>query len=415
MTTPAASAARPATGARKTIDRVDVAGRRVLMRVDFNVPLDAKGSITDDRRIRLALPSIESVLKRGGGLVLMSHLGRPEGRGFEAPYTMAPAAARLGELLTGVAVHFVRGDCVGPEAAAAARRVGAGQVLVLDNLRFHAGEKEGDRDFAGKLAAYGDVYCNEAFGTAHRADASMVAVPEAMRGRPRAAGLLLARELRFLSEAVEQARRPFLAVLGGAKVSDKLGAIRNLLRLVDSVLIGGAMAYTFLKAAGGDVGASRVEETMVQEAGRIAAEAASARKDLRLPEDHVCAVRIAPQAEVKVCTGSIPVGWMGLDIGPQTAARYAERIRRARTVVWNGPVGVFETPPFDAGSRALARAIAEAGEGGAVCIAGGGDTAAAVEAFGLADRFTHVSTGGGASLELLEGKRFRSVELLDPA
>jgi phosphoglycerate kinase len=403
------------SGRKRTIDAQEVASRRVLMRVDFNVPLDERGTITDDRRIRLALPSIESVLRRRGRLILMSHLGRPSGKGLEAAWSMRPVAARLEELLPGVAVRFVEADCSSPEAAAAVAALRDGEVLVLENLRFHGGEKEGDAAFAARLAAYGEVYCNEAFGTAHRADASMVGVPQAMAGRPRVAGLLLAREIRFLSETIREARtsgRPFMAVLGGAKVSDKLGAITNLLEIVDSVLVGGAMAYTFLAARGVGVGGSRVETAMYSEAQRISASAGEA---LHLPRDHVCGRAIAPGTPTQVFERAIPAGWMGLDIGPRTAQEYAACIGGARTIVWNGPMGVFETPPFDAGTRRIAEAIAAATDAGATSVVGGGDTAAAAEALGLAERFSHVSTGGGASLEMLEGKRFRSVDLLDDA
>jgi phosphoglycerate kinase len=400
--------------AKRTIDRVDVAGRTVLMRVDFNVPLDDAGGITDDRRILQALPSIESVLDRHGKLILMSHLGRPKGKGPEPAFSLRPVAARLEALLAGAHRRVeLAPDCVGPEVEAAARRLAPGQILLLENLRFHGGEKDGDAAFAAKLARLGEIYCNDAFGTAHRPDASMVAVPRAMEGRPRVAGFLLHKELAYLSSAIDDAQPPFVAVLGGAKVSDKLGAIRRLLERVDRVLVGGAMAYTFVKARGTDVGASRVEEEMLGEAAAILEDDGEDRIDL--PTDHVCGRAIEAGTPTRVARGSIGAGWMGLDIGPETAARYAKVLRAARTVVWNGPMGVFECPPFDAGSRAVAEAIAAATGSGAVTVVGGGDTAAAIEAFGLADRVSHVSTGGGASLELLEGRRFESVDLLDEA
>ncbi len=395
-----------------TIDDVDVAGKRVLMRVDFNVPLDADGGITDDRRIRQALPSIESVLRRDGRLILVSHLGRPAGTGYEPVHSLQPVAARLGELLGGRTVRFIEGSCTGPEVSQAVAAMAGGDVLVLDNLRFDPGEKSGDATFAHRLAEFGDVYCNDAFGTAHRADASMVAVPAAMSGRPRVAGLLMARELRYLAEALAEPQRPFLAILGGAKVSDKLAAIRNLSETVDAILIGGAMAYTFLKSRGINVGSSRVEQTMLDTAAHILDNAG--RASIRLPEDHRCGREISSDTPVEMFT-EIPDGWMGLDIGPTTARRYADLVREARTVVWNGPMGVFEKPPFDAGTRSVAEAMAVATDAGAVTIAGGGDTAAALEAFGLAGRVSHVSTGGGASLQMLEGRRFPSVELLDSA
>ena len=411
---------------KMTIDQIDVRGKRVLMRVDFNVPLDESGpskppKITDDRRIRLALPTIESVIKRGGKLILMSHLGRPEGKGYEAEYSLKPAADRLAELLQssggGVKVTFPSNDCVDDKAAAAVAALKDGEVVVLENLRFHKAEKKGDAAFAQKLAAYGDIYCNDAFGTAHRNDGSMFAVPKAMKDsrKPCVAGLLLQKELEFLSEAIAKARKPFVAVLGGAKVSDKLGAIRNLMGKVDSILIGGAMAYTFLKAQSKGVGNSLVEEGMIAEARSLLESSGSGSTSLQLPMDHICAKAICSDTPTQRVEGDIPSGWLGLDIGPKTCAAYGRTLSAAKTIVWNGPMGVFETPPFDAGTRAVAQAIGKATESGAVTVVGGGDSAAAVEAFGMADKFSHVSTGGGASLEMLEGKKFDSVALLDEA
>jgi phosphoglycerate kinase len=401
-----------------TIDQVDVRGKRVLMRVDFNVPLDESSppKITDDRRIRLALPTIQSVINRGGKLILMSHLGRPEGKGYEPADSLKPAADRLAELLKDVKVTFSSNDCIDDQAAGAVAALKDGEIVVLENLRFHKAEKKGDAAFAQKLGAFGDIYCNDAFGTAHRNDASMYAVPRAMKdsGKPCVAGLLLQKELEFLSDAIANAKKPFVAVLGGAKVSDKLGAIRNLMGKVDSILIGGAMAYTFLKAQGKGVGNSLVEEGMVAEA-RSLLEAASGATTLQLPIDHICAKAISRDTPTQRAEGDIPSGWLGLDIGPKTSAAYGKMLSAARTVVWNGPMGVFETPPFDAGTRAVAAAIGKATQAGAVTIVGGGDSAAAVEAFSMADQFSHVSTGGGASLEMLEGKKFDSVALLNEA
>ncbi len=388
----------------------------MLTRVDFNVPQADDGTITDDRRIRLALPTIESIVSRSGRAILMSHLGRPSGKRFEPAYTMAPVAERLAELMPGERVRFLEGPCDQQAGAVASLR--DREVAVLENLRFCPGEKDGDAAFAARLAAWGDFYCNEAFGTAHRADASMVAVPMAMAGRPRVAGLLLARELRYLSEAIAEARRVgvgFVAVLGGAKVSDKLQALANLIGTVNTILVGGAMAYTFLAARGAEVGSSLTEPALRDDARRILEDAASGSTEIVLPADHVCGRARAAGTPVTVHRGSIPAGWMGLDIGPATVTRYAAALRPARTVVWNGPMGAFEVPPFEAGTRRIAEAMIEATERGATTIVGGGDTAAAVEGFGLADRFSHVSTGGGASLQMLEGKRFESVELLDPA
>jgi phosphoglycerate kinase len=402
---------------KKTIAQIDVKSRRVLTRVDFNVPLDEHGTITDDRRIRMALPTINSVRERAGRLILISHLGRPRGRGPEPELSLKPVAERLRDILPDAEVEFVPDDCVGEEAQAAVEKLEDGQILLLENLRFHEEEKTGDETFARRLASYGDIYCNDAFGTAHREDASMVAVPGAMEGKPRVAGLLLARELEYLSEAIERGSSSggFAAVLGGAKVSDKLGAIRNLLDRVDRILIGGAMAYTFLEALGRKVGNSRVEKERLDDARRIMAEAAENGVRIDLPIDHVCGAQPAEGTPVKIFSGDIEDGWMGLDIGAETASAYSRAVREAKTIVWNGPLGMFEVPPFDAGTRKVASAIAAATSDGAISIIGGGDSAAAIEEFGLADQVSHVSTGGGASLRMLEGRPFRSVELLDDA
>lgn len=400
---------------KKTIEQVDVRSKRVLMRVDFNVPLDDSGKITDDRRIRQALPTIQSVLKRSGKLILMSHLGRPEGQGFDPSGSLKPVADRLRELLPGVKVCFPSNDCVDAAAAAAVSALKDGEIVLLDNVRFNKGEKKGDAAFAAKLAAYGDLYCNDAFGTAHRNDASMFAVPKSMEGKPRVAGMLLQKELKYLSETLEKPRAPFVAVLGGAKVSDKLGAIRNLMNKVDTILVGGAMAYTFLKTLGKEVGSSLVQHNMLNDAASIIDQAGASKTDLILPLDHVCGKQISHMTPVQIFDDNIGEGWMGLDIGPKTQTLFGQKLSAAKTVVWNGPLGVFETEPFDVGTRTVAQTIAKATKAGAVSIVGGGDSAAAVEAFGLAEQFSHVSTGGGASLEMLEGKKFPTVELLDNA
>jgi phosphoglycerate kinase len=402
---------------KQTIDRIDVRGKRVLVRVDFNVPLDDSGAITDDRRIRASLPTIRSVLERGGSLVLMSHLGRPEGSGFEADSSLRPVGSRLRELLGQEApggVVVPGKDPIDEEAAAAVSALKPGGLVLLENLRFRKAEKKGDPTFAAKLAAYGDIYCNDAFGTSHRADASMYAVPLAMKPKPCVAGLLLARELEYLLARLAAPARPFSAILGGAKIADKLAAITNLAAKVDRLLVGGAMAYTLLKAKGIAVGASLVQNDFLGEASRILNDSAR-RAEILLPLDHVCGRALAAGTETCVVEGSIPEGWMGLDIGPKTVAAFGAAIRSSRTVVWNGPMGAFETVPFDAGTRAVAAAIADATAAGAVTIAGGGDTAAAVEAFGLAERLSHVSTGGGASLEVLEGKHLACLDALDDA
>ncbi len=403
------------TNAKRSIEQVDVKSKRILMRVDFNVPLNEQGEVTDDLRIRATLPSIRSVIQRGGRLILISHLGRPEGTGFEAAFSLKPAAAKLEELLGGVRVGFVEEDCLSSAATAAVAALKDGEVLLLENLRFHAEEKDGSAEFAQKLALYGDIYCNEAFGASHRADASMVALPKAMSGRPRVAGLLLEKELRYLNEAVQSPKKPFVAVLGGAKVSDKIVAVRRMMESVDTILIGGAMAFTFLKALGRSVGSSKVENSAIDVAKKILDEAAASKVDLILPQDHICGKQIARMTPTQVFAEEIETGWMGLDIGPKTAAQYAAVLGKARTVVWNGPMGVFETQPFDGGTKQIARAIAGATRGGAMTVVGGGDTAAAVQTFGLADGFTHVSTGGGASLAVLEGQVLESVTVLDEA
>ncbi len=384
---------------KQTIEQIDVVGKRVLMRVDFNVPMQ-DGDITDDRRIQMALPSIKSVLERGGKLTLMSHLGRPSGTGFEEEFSLVPVAKRLSELIDRNVV-FSDEDTTS-------------DVVVLENLRFNKGEKSGDETFANMLALKGDIYCNDAFGTAHRNHASMVAVPEAMEGKPRVAGLLLAKELQYLDHAIANAKKPFVAVLGGAKVSDKMGAIQNLLGKVDTILIGGAMAYTFLVAMGKEVGSSLVEHNRIQEASDIIDAASRSSTDLLFPHDHVCAKEIAKSAPIKVAQ-RIPDGMMGLDIGPDTIVQYVSILEAANTIIWNGPMGVFEIAPFDKGTRAVAEAIATATEGGATSIVGGGDSAAAILAFGLEDKMTHISTGGGASLQMLEGKAFSSLAILDDA
>jgi phosphoglycerate kinase len=396
--------------AKKTIDQTDVQGKTVLMRVDFNVPLDENGQITDDRRIRMAMPSIESVVKRGGKLILMSHLGRPTGGEGDAKFSLEPAAKRLGEMLS-TPVHFTT-DTVGPNASAKAESLGDGEVLVLENLRFNPGEKKGDAEFAGKLAAMADVYCNDAFGTCHRKDASMVAVPEAMKGKPRVVGHLVAKEIQYLSDAISNPGRPFVAILGGAKVSDKINVINNLLGICDAILIGGAMAYTFSLAQGGKVGNSLVEKDKVDLAKELLAKGGD---KLHLPSDTHCGDdfgNIAGCNKKVVVAGEIPDGMEGLDIGPETSKAYADIIKNAKTVVWNGPMGVFEKPPMDGGTKAVAQAVADSD---AISIIGGGDSAAAVEQLGFADQVSHVSTGGGASLAMLEGQAFAAVDLLDEA
>lgn len=394
--------------AKKSISAVDCKGKVVLMRVDFNVPQDDSGAITDDRRIRMALPSIESVVHRGGKLVLMSHLGRPKGKGPEPEFTLKPAADRLAELL-GKPVVFA-GDTVGPEAEAAISNMKDGDVVCLENVRFNPGEKTGDPEFAGRLAGWADIYCNDAFGTCHREEASMVAVPLAMGSKPKVVGFLVEKEIKYLSDTIANPARPFVAILGGAKVSDKINVISNLLGVCDKVIIGGAMAYTFSLAQGGATGKSLVEKDKVELAKELIAKGGS---KLVLPVDTHCGDDFNSQCNKQVVeAGKIPDGWEGLDIGPKSAEMFAAIVRSAKTVVWNGPMGVFEMPPFDQGTVAVAKAVADSD---AVSIIGGGDSAAAIEQLGFADSVTHVSTGGGASLQMLEGEKFKAVEILDEA
>ena len=394
--------------AKRTIAETDVAGRTVLMRVDFNVPLDDEQHITDDRRIRSAIPSIRSVTQRDGRLILMSHLGRPQGGGAaeDAKFSLRPVANRLGEIL-GRKVA-VASDTIDTDAQAKAASLGDGDVLVLENLRFHREEKQGDGQFGEQLAALADVYCNDAFGTCHRQDASMVAVPRAMREKPKVVGLLVAREIEYLNDVIANPQHPFVAILGGAKVSDKINVIQNLLRICDQVLIGGAMAYTFALARDGQVGNSLVELDKVELAKQLID---SGGEKLLLPVDTWCGDSFSSNCHrLPIQAGQIPDGYEGLDIGPKTAEFYANVVREARTVVWNGPMGVFEMPPFDAGTKAVAEAIVGSQ---AISIIGGGDSAAAIEQLGFTDQVTHVSTGGGASLAMLEGQTFTAVELLD--
>ncbi len=398
--------------AKKSIENTLVAGQKVLIRVDFNVPLDGD-QITDDRRIQAALPTIRSVIDRGGRAILMSHLGRPEGKGYEAKFSMAPVAKRLGELL-GKDVTIPAESCKDPAIAQAVDAMNDGDVLLLENLRFHGCEKRCEADFAQQLASLADVYVNDAFGTCHREHASMTGVPEAMGNKPKVAGFLVEKEIAYLSDALSSPARSFTVILGGAKVSDKLPAIEHLLPKADHILVGGAMAYTFLQALGHEVGTSRVEDNMVKDAKRIIELAAESKTDLHFPEDHICSTMFAEQAgDIEVFDDQIKDGFMGLDIGPKTVARYTQIIKDSKTVIWNGPMGVFEWMPFKMGTKLIAEAVASTTDNGAITIVGGGDSAAAAETFGVAHRLSHVSTGGGASLEMLEGKSFKAVELLD--
>jgi len=386
--------------AKRTLNDLDLKGKRALVRVDFNVPLDKKtGAITDDTRVRASLPTIQALLDAGAAVILMSHLGRP--KGVTPTLSLAPVAEHLKELLPGVPVSFV-GDCVGPEAAAAAQALKPGQILLLENLRFHPEEEANDEGFAKQLASLGEVYVNDAFGSAHRAHASTEGVAHYL---PSAVGLLMEKEVGVLGKALEDPERPFVAVLGGAKVSDKMAVITNLLAKVDSLLVGGGMANTFIAAQGYNVGDSLLEKDLVPEAERLIAQARHQNVQLLLPDDVVIGDAFSSDAQKRtVAVNEVPEGWRILDIGPQTAAKYAAVVEGARTVVWNGPMGVFEFAPFAGGTVALAKATAKATGNGATTIIGGGDSVAAVEQAGVAGQISHISTGGGASLEFLEGR-----------
>jgi 3-phosphoglycerate kinase len=409
--------------AKKTVADIDVKGKRVLMRVDFNVPLDDYGNITSDNRIVQALPTIRNILDRGGSVILMSHLGRPGGKKDQSA-SLAVIGQKLSELM-GRPVIFVN-DCIGAQAKKKAKELADGQCLLLENVRFYKEEEIKDKkakddpalqkakeDFAKQLADLGDIYVDDAFGTAHRDNASMYTVPMMMKGKARVIGFLVEKELKFLGETVSNPERPFVAILGGAKVSDKLGVIENLLTKVDKILIGGAMAYTFFKAQGRSVGKSLCEDDFVDKVNELLEKAKSRGCEVVLPIDTVVAKELRPKAENKVVSGDIEANWQGVDIGPATQKLFAEELAGAKTIVWNGPMGVFEMPPFDVGTRAVARAVADATKAGARSIIGGGDSASAVKKMGLASQVTHISTGGGASLEFLEGKKFKAIDILD--
>jgi len=409
--------------AKKTVADINVRGKKVLMRCDFNVPLDEDCNITSDDRIVGALATIKNVLDRGGSLILMSHLGRPVGE-REDKYSLAPVAKRLSELL-GKPVSFAD-DCVGPQTKAKAKSLKPGDCMLLENLRFYKEETIKDKaakedaqlrqakdNFAKELASMADIYVDDAFGTAHRDNASMYTVPQVMKGKPRVIGFLIEKELKYLGETLTKPDRPFVAILGGAKVSDKIGVIENLLDRVDRILIGGAMAYTFFKAEGKTVGKSLCEDDFVDKATALVERAKDIEKEIVLPVDTVIAKEFKAGAKHKVVRGDIEAEWQGMDIGPDTRRLFAEKLAGAKTIVWNGPMGVFEMPPFDEGTKAVALAVAEATDKGARSIIGGGDSASAVENLGLRDRISHISTGGGASLEFLEGKKFVCLEILD--
>ncbi len=389
---------------KKVIRDIDVRGKRVFLRVDFNVPLE-DGRVVDDRRIQAALPTITALRAQGARVIVASHLGRPNGR-VDETLRLDPIAVRLSELL-GAPVRKLA-DCIGPAVVATVAAMRDGDIVLLENLRFHPEEEADDDRFAHALAALADVYVDDAFGAAHRAHASTVGIAKYL---PAVAGLLMEKELTYLSQVLEEPARPFVAILGGKKVSDKIGVIRNLLTKANALIVGGGMSYTFLRTQGFEVGASLCEEDKLDLARSLLEEAARRGVDFRLPVDVVVGDRMTDDAQHHVVSAKeIPPGWMGLDIGPATAAAFAHVIGKAKTVLWNGPMGVFELAPFAEGTRAVAVAMAESA---AVTIVGGGDTAAAVEQIGLADRMTHISTGGGATLEFMEGKELPGVAVLN--
>ena len=409
--------------AKKTVADIDVKGKRVLMRVDFNVPQDDEGKITSDDRIVKALPTIKNVLDRGGALILMSHLGRPEGARDEA-FTLKPVAERLSQLL-GKKVIFAN-DTIGPDAKSKVKALRSGDVLLLENLRFNREEVIKDKDakdkpdlrtakdnFARELAAMADVYVDDAFGTAHRDNASMLTVPAVMQGKPRVIGFLIEKELKFLGDTIRDPVRPFVAILGGAKVSDKIGVIESLIGKVNRIVIGGAMAYTFLESRGKAIGDSRCEHDFTDKAAALLDRAAQLNCEVLLPPDNAVVRKLEPGAEHRIAVGDIDPGWQAVDIGPMAAKEFTAKIVDAKTIVWNGPMGVFEIPPFDKGTKAVAQAVAKATQKGAKSIVGGGDSASAIEQLGLQDKISHISTGGGASLEFLEGKKFKAIDILD--
>ncbi|MBI1870096.1 MAG: phosphoglycerate kinase [Chlamydiae bacterium] len=387
------------------IEDLDLKEKRVLIRVDFNVPLDKALSITDDTRIREALPTIRYVIDHQGKAVLMSHLGRPKGK-VEPSMSLKPAAIRLAELL-GREVKMAP-DCVGLDVETLVQGMKSGEVLLLENLRFHPEEEKGDENFARSLARLGEIYIDDAFGTAHRPHASMYGITKFIAQS--ASGYLLRKEIQYLGDAVNHPQKPFVAILGGAKVSDKISVIENLLEKVDTLLVGGAMAYTFLLAQGLSTGNSLVEKEKVGLAKQLLLKAQSKKKELLIPADHVVTDRLEEGSNTLVVRGGIAPGWLGADIGPETISLYSKKIQGAKTVLWNGPMGVFELSRFARGTEAIAQALAD--NRSATTIVGGGDSVAALAQLGLADKMTHVSTGGGASLEFLEGKELPGIAAL---
>jgi len=397
--------------AKLSLDQLDPQGQQVLMRVDFNVPLDKSGNITDDTRLQATLPSIRHVLDGGGAVVLMSHLGRPKGE-IKPEFSLRPVADRLPQLLD-APVRFAT-DTTGPDARDQAEKLGPGEVLLVENLRFNPGETKNDPEFARALAGLGDVYVNDAFGTAHRAHASTVGVCSHFERRY--AGLLMQRELEHLGGLLHDPRHPFVAVLGGAKVDSKVDVIRNLLSRVDTLLLGGGMIFTFFKSMGLEIGDSLVDAASLDAASEILEQAKAAGAQLVLPEDVVVSTDFSESGQRKtVLVTDIGEGWQGLDIGPQSIERFRKELEGARSIFWNGPMGVFEMPAFAGGTRAVGEAVAAATRDGATSVVGGGDSVAAINQLGLADQISHISTGGGASLEFMAGQTLPGVDALSDA
>ena len=391
---------------KKTVKDVDVRSKRVLVRVDYNVPLDANGNVSDDKRITASLPTINYLLEQGARIILCSHLGRPKGE-VKKEFSLAPVAKRLKELLPNVNIYFAS-DCIGEEAQQKAAALKDGEILLLENLRFHKEEEKNDPEFAKKLASLAEIYVSDAFGTVHRAHASTAGVAAYL---PAVAGFLIGKELSIMGGALENPERPFVAILGGAKVADKIGVITNLLNKCDTLLIGGGMAYTFFKAMGYEIGDSLLDAESIDLAKQLMENAKQKGVKLLLPVDTVVAKAFAADAEhMTVASNAIPAGWQGLDIGEKTRELFAAEIKNAKTVIWNGPMGVFEFPEFAKGTEAVAKACAECG---GTTIIGGGHSASAVKKLGYADKMTHISTGGGASLEFLEGKVLPGVAALN--
>lgn len=378
-------------------------GQKALVRVDFNVPLNDKFEITDDTRMRAAVPTIKKILSDGGTVILMSHLGRPKG-GPEEKYSLKPLIKHLSELLGGITVLFAN-DCIGEQAYTTAGMMKPGEVLLLENLRFHKEEEEGDEAFAKKLAGLADIYVNDAFGTAHRAHASTAVIAKFFPVEKRMFGLLMEGEVKSAEKVLHNSEKPFTAIIGGAKVSDKILIIENLLKKANDIIIGGGMAYTFIKAQGGQIGSSLCEEDRLDMANELLKKAAGMGVNIHLPSDSIIADKFDASAKVSSApSNNIPDGWLGLDIGELGRNEFANVIKKSKTILWNGPMGVFEMEKFQLGTKAIAEAVAEATENGAYSLVGGGDSVAAVNQFGFADKVSYVSTGGGAMLEYFEGK-----------